>query len=220
MISQRRNSLYHLRTHNAHIFCTSFNVALTSARLSSQNAGAASPRKLYPGQKLETVCKDHRRISRLRTFPIASPRPPRLPLWEIFQRGPPEQQAQPPHHGPHRKIFTRAVIIIYRCMRSQHGNFSKCSIWRATARLQTRPFEHRAARFVGLSLSRANLFVRSNQENKFENTKYPQALTQSCNDRHRRFWALFDFGNDACLQRTHPLGVGPFGLAARRFSIF
>ena len=29
-------------------------------------------------------------------------------LVKIFQRGPPELQAQPPDHGPHRKIFTEA----------------------------------------------------------------------------------------------------------------
>ena len=51
-----------------------------------------------------------RRISRQRTFPIASPRPPRLPPWEIFQRGPRPVTADTSRHGPHRKIFTRADL--------------------------------------------------------------------------------------------------------------
>jgi hypothetical protein len=36
--------------------------------------------------------------------------PPRLPPWEIFQRGPPEHQAATSHPSPHRKIFTKGDI--------------------------------------------------------------------------------------------------------------
>ena len=45
-----------------------------------------------------------------RSFPIDRPKPPRLPPWEVFQRGPIARQAQPSRNGPHRKTFTIAVI--------------------------------------------------------------------------------------------------------------
>jgi len=43
------------------------------------------------------------------TFSIDITKPTRLPPWEIFQRGPSEQQAQPSNHGPHRKILTKVT---------------------------------------------------------------------------------------------------------------
>ena len=49
-------------------------------------------------------------VDRLHTIPIDTTQPARLPPWEIFQRGPSEQRAQPLHLGPHQKIFTFADI--------------------------------------------------------------------------------------------------------------
>jgi hypothetical protein len=42
--------------------------------------------------------------------PHSHRQPPRLPPWEIFQRGPPEHQAATSHPSPHRKIFTKADL--------------------------------------------------------------------------------------------------------------
>lgn len=49
-------------------------------------------------------------VDHLLTIPIETVQPPRLPPWEIFQRGPSEHQAEPSHPGPHRKIFTLAAV--------------------------------------------------------------------------------------------------------------
>ena len=54
------------------------------------------------------------------------------------------------------RIEPKAVIATLRCERTQHENCRKCPVWRAAVRLQTRPFEHRAARFV-LAIHRSRM---------------------------------------------------------------
>ena len=69
-------------------------------------------------------------VGRSDTIPIDTAKPPRLPPWKIFQRGPPGQQAEPSHPGPHQKNLhhsgqaphdlnaaARPVEPAIRCMR-------------------------------------------------------------------------------------------------------
>ena len=45
-------------------------------------------------------------------FPIGSTQPPRPPPWEVFQRGPTQAQPPPSRRGPHRKTFTKPVVLV------------------------------------------------------------------------------------------------------------
>ncbi|MDE4135108.1 hypothetical protein PXK00_18545, partial [Phaeobacter sp. QD34_3] len=60
----------------------------------------------YRSARCKPVRKNRGPIARSHTIPIDTAKSPRLPPWEIFQRGPPVHQAANSHPGPHRKIFT------------------------------------------------------------------------------------------------------------------
>ena len=60
----------------------------------------------HHSRRCELIRKNKGPVDRSHTIPIETAKTPRLPPWEIFQRGPPVQQAAPSHLGPRRKIFT------------------------------------------------------------------------------------------------------------------
>jgi hypothetical protein len=78
---------------------------------SSQSFKTREDNSEYHSESCKTVRRNHCPGYRLHTIPIENAQPPRLPPWEIFQRGPPEHQAAPSHPGPHRKIFTIADLV-------------------------------------------------------------------------------------------------------------
>ena len=80
---------------------------------SSQSFKTREGNSEYRSESCKTVRRNHCPGYRLHTIPIENAQTPRLPPWEIFQRGPPEHQAAPSHPGPHRKIFTFPDIGYY-----------------------------------------------------------------------------------------------------------
>lgn len=69
-----------------------------------------SGRHWGPSTASEPPTRPRRRWIPQPTFPIDSARPPPLPPWEDFQRGPTKHRQQTLHHGPHRKSFTKADL--------------------------------------------------------------------------------------------------------------
>lgn len=68
------------------------------------------------------------------TFPIDSDRPPRLPPWEDFQRGPTKHRQETLHHGPHRKSFAKAASRSLTRAAVQHPHTGRsCSAQRDRA---------------------------------------------------------------------------------------
>lgn len=70
----------------------------------------------HPSPGCNPIRRNKGPVDRSRKNPIDTAKSPRLPPWEIFQRGPPEHQATPSHPGPHRKIFTLAAVQHSTCM--------------------------------------------------------------------------------------------------------